>query len=258
MPPCHGGGRGFKSRLGRIRLFRSRLTPPSIATALDGQATVRTPPTLVLAAHGTVSAAGHRDLVAIVRNLHRLRPEQAVELGFVDVLLPRVEDVLESLRRPAVLVPALLSTGYHVSADIPRAVRRRNEALISRHLGPDPLLTRALVDALAVARGSAAPGPVALVATGSSDPAAQADVEAAAADLAAALGVPVRATSLADPALHLRGVEVATYLLAEGRMRDSIAARAAEDGATVVSAPIGPHPAVAELILERFDQALRT
>ena len=32
-------------------------------------------------------------------------------------------------------------------------------------------------------------------------------------------------------------------------MRDSIAARAAADGATVVSAPIGPHPAVAELIL---------
>jgi sirohydrochlorin ferrochelatase len=192
----------------------------------------------------------------MVRNVRALRPSVAITLGFVDVLLPTVEDVLDSVRGTTVLVPALLSSGYHVSADIPRAVRRRRGAAITRHLGPDPLLTRALADGLAAARGGGEPGPVALVSAGSSDPAARTELDAAAADLSSLLGVIVRATSLGDSALDLAGVEVASYLLAEGTMSDAIAARATAAGAAVVAGPIGAHPAVAELIVRRYGEGL--
>jgi sirohydrochlorin ferrochelatase len=233
-PPCHGGGRGFKSRLGRIAAS----------------------PTLLIAAHGTASLAGHRTLISLVGNVRALRPSVTITLGFVDVLLPRVEDVLDAVRGSTVLVPALLSSGYHVSADIPRAVRRRRGAAISRHLGPDPLLTRALADQLAAARGSAEPRPVTLVSAGSSDPVARTELEAATADLASLLGVAVRAASLNDPTLDLSGMEVASYLLAEGTMSEAIAARASAAGAALIVGPIGTHPAVAELIVRRYDEGL--
>jgi sirohydrochlorin ferrochelatase len=213
---------------------------------------------LLIAAHGTASAAGHRTFISLVRNVRELRPSLTITLGFVDVLLPRVEDVLEAVRGTTILVPALLSSGYHVSADIPRSIRRRRGASITRHLGPDPLLTRALADRLAAARGSRDPAPIALVSAGSSDPAARAELDEAAADLATVVGVPVRAMSLADSSVELAGVEVASYLLAEGTMSDTITARAAEAGAPVISGPIGSHPAVAELILRRYDEGLGT
>ena len=152
----------------------------------------------------------------------------------MDVLLPRVEDVLEAVRGTTILVPALLSSGYHVSADIPRSIRRRRGASITRHLGPDPLLDAGAGRPAGAARGSRDPGPIALVSAGSSDPAARAELEEAAADLASVVGVPVRATSLGDASFDLAGLEVASYLLAEGTMSDTIAARAAEAGASVV------------------------
>jgi sirohydrochlorin ferrochelatase len=186
-----------------------------------------------------------------------LRPRLNVELGFVDVLLPTVEDVLDSVRSNTILVPTLLSSGYHVRTDIPRAARKR--AVITRHLGPDPLLTRALVDRLAAARGSSVAGaPVALVSAGSSDPAARVELATAAADLASALGVPVRPATLSDTDLDLHDVEVASYLLTEGTMADSLALRAAADGALVVGAPLASHPAVAELIVARYDEGVST
>ena len=212
----------------------------------------------MLAAHGTASLAGHQTLISLVRNVHALRPGLRVELGFVDVLLPRLEDVLDELNGTMIIVPALLSSGYHVSSDIPRAVRRRRTASITRHLGPDPLLARALADRLAAGRDASRTGPtgpVVLVSTGSSDPAASADLDAAAADLAARIGVEVRGLSLAAlDSIDLAGVEVASYLLAEGRMFDTIVERAG--AAAFVTLPIGSHPVVAELVLQRYDEAL--
>jgi sirohydrochlorin ferrochelatase len=243
-------------KFARLLGTTSTSTQPTSTAPANEPAQVPTAPTLLIAAHGTVSQAGAITLIAMVRNIRSLRPALNITLGFVDVLLPTVEDVLDAVRGSTILVPALLSSGYHVSSDIPRAVRRRKWALITRHLGPDPLLTDALVDQLAIARGDRPIEPVALVSAGSSDPAAFADVTAAAADLAARLGVPVRPTTLTDPDLDLRGMHVARYLLAGGSMSDSIAAKAAAAGATVISEPIGTHLAVAELVLRRYDEVL--
>jgi sirohydrochlorin ferrochelatase len=52
----------------------------------------------------------------------------------------------------------------------------------------------------------------------------------------------------------VRPAVVASYLLAPGRFADRVAAC----GASVISAPIGAHPVVAELALSRYQDALRT
>jgi sirohydrochlorin ferrochelatase len=217
-------------------------------------------PTLVVAAHGTQSGPGAATLIELLRGVRRLRPSLPSRLCFVDVLLPSVSESLAAITGPVVIVPALLSVGAHVRVDIPRAVGRRKQVLVARHLGPDRLLSTALADQLALARSSAVPlavsRPVALVAAGSSDPDAWDELVAAAVDLAALLGVEVRPVTMAEPRGSLAGLDVAPYLLAEGVFFDSVTAQALAAGATVVGAPLGRHPAVAELILQRYDEAL--
>jgi sirohydrochlorin ferrochelatase len=175
----------------------------------------------------------------------------------------------------AVAVPLLLSGGYHARVDLPaRAPRAR----ITRPVGPDPLLAVALADRLGEA--GYAGGPVVLAAAGSTDPAAQADVQAQAGLLAAHLGQPVTPAylsaarpqvadlaaggeagpspvapvSTAAPVAAVASVAaVAAYLLAPGRFADQLAADVA--GRAPVSAPLGDHPAVAEVVLDRYDEA---
>ena len=62
--------------------------------------------------------------------------------AFVDVQPPTVVDVVASLAaegRPAVVVPLLLSGGYHVHVDIAGAVAAHPRAVSARPLGPDDL-----------------------------------------------------------------------------------------------------------------------
>ncbi|NUR89278.1 MAG: sirohydrochlorin chelatase, partial [Nonomuraea sp.] len=98
----------------------------------------------------------------------------------------------------------------------------------------------------------------------STDPAALADVRAAAHLLAVRLARPVTAAfaTTGTPALGdaveraRRGpaprVVVASYLLAPGHFHDRLTA----SGADLVSPPIGPDPALAELVWSRFDEAV--
>src|SRR5204863_7993278 len=95
---------------------------------------------------------------------------------------PTVGDVVAGLSatgKPAVVVPLLLSGGYHVHVDIAGAVARASGAVAARPLGPDPRLAEVLFDRL-VAAGADPRDPltaVVLAAAGSSDPRAVADVE---------------------------------------------------------------------------------
>ncbi len=126
-------------------------------------------------------------------------------------------------------------------------------------LGPDPLLTTALVSRLA--QTGVPPGtPVVLAAAGSSDPAAAAEVTAQAGLLAADLAADVMvgfaaagAPTVADAVARLRAstsgaVAVASYLLAPGQFHDRLALA----GADWVTAPLGDHPAVAALVIDRY------
>jgi sirohydrochlorin ferrochelatase len=210
-----------------------------------------TSPRLVVVAHGTASAAGSATTTQLAAAVRAVRPETAVDLCFLDVVAPRLADAIDS--RPAVVVPLLLSTGYHVQSDIPDAVARHPGTRVARHLGPHPLLVDALMDRLGPL---AADGSVALVGAGSSRPEAAAEIAATGRLLADRLGRPVSVLTLADDVrsalASLPGpVRVATYLLAEGQFVTSLR-RAAADRATVAE-PIGVHPALVELVWRRYD-----
>lgn len=225
-----------------------------------------TPPVLVLLVHGTRSPAGTQTTRRLADAVAAHRRDHTLRLAFLDVHGPALTEILDTLPGPAVVVPAVLSTGYHVRVDIPAMVRGRPQALLARHLGPDPLLTGALVERLGQAReragqalgGRGAGRRVVLLATGSSDPAAVGEIAAAAGDLAATLGVPVTAHTLEDrvPAALLAGVEVSCYLLAEGTFADRAREAAIKAGAALVTDPLGVHPQLVELIWQRYDAAL--
>src|SRR5687767_15037725 len=131
---------------------------------------------LLLVAHGTRKQRG----VAMVGDLSQKVSStlgQQVHVAFVDVLGPTPSEVLQSLDAPAVVVPAFLSRGYHVSADIPAHVAASGhpDVTVTEALGPGPQLVRVLADRL-IESGWRRDDSVVLAAAGTSDPAAQRDL----------------------------------------------------------------------------------
>jgi sirohydrochlorin ferrochelatase len=224
-------------------------------------------PALVAVGHGTRSPAGRRALAALRLEVAGLRPELEVLTASVDVQRPSLPDAVAALaarRRCAVVVPMLLSAGYHVYVDVAEAVASAPDRLVAAAaLGPDPVLVE-LLDARLTVAGAFTDDAVVLAAAGSSDPRALADVEHTARALRgrrggavtvgyAASGRPTVAEAVALARDEgARRVAVATYLLAPGVFAD----RLGDAGADVVSAPLAPDPLLAELILTRYDAAL--
>jgi sirohydrochlorin ferrochelatase len=228
-----------------------------------------TPPVLVACAHGTRNPTGRRLVAELALAARRLRPGLVTTAAFVDVQPPTVVDVVAGLAaegQPAVVVPLLLSGGYHVHVDIAGAVAAHPQAVAARPLGPDPRLADVLHDRLRAAGADPAePGTaVVLAAAGSSDPRAVADVEATAALLRPRWAGPVTCGygSAARPAVpdavaaaRAAGpsrVVVAAYLLAPGHFADRLAAA----GADAVTAPLLPDDRVAAVLLDRYDAAV--
>ncbi len=216
---------------------------------------------LLLAAHGTRSAAGLATVHRLLEAVRIALPSVSVSVCFLDVLEPSLGSAVAGMTEQTVVVPALLSTGYHVTVDIPSVVG--SAAVVARHLGPSARLSTALLGRLAEARVGDGPDSIALVGAGSSSPDARAELEASAALLQEAAGRPVQGMTVVDADLDERlarlartGCEVATFLLAEGYFADSLRARARAAGIATVSDVIGAHPAVVELIVERYREAL--
>ena len=210
-------------------------------------------PSLVTVAHGTRRAGGNEIARQITRGA-------GVALGvgstaaYVELSEPLLTDVVAGLAGAAVVVPLLLSTGYHVRTDLPRACAG-GPVVLGRPLGPDPLLAQAQVARL-VAAGIEPGRPLVLVATGSSDPLAWRDLRAASHLLADSWGVKVRTATLGG--LGPRPEEVLTpddavspYLLSPGLFSRRLA-----DQCEALSVPcadvIGPHPLVVDLVVERY------
>jgi len=211
-------------------------------------------PALLAALHGTRSPAGLATAHALVSRVAALRPELDVDLAFLDVAAPSLGTRLAALPGSVVVVPVLLSAGYHVVDDIPATASAR--ARVARHLGPDPVLTRVLVERFVDAGGDAA-DTVALVASPSRRTSAAGDLAVAAGDLASMLSRPVHPlvvdSELAAALARLPGrVAVATYLLGEGYFLDTLRTAAATAGVAAVADPLGAHPSIAELIVQRY------
>lgn len=238
---------------------------------------------LVAAAHGTRDRAGlaaTADLLDLVRGL---RPGLRVEVGYVDVAEPLLSDTLNRLSGDVVVVPLLLGAGYHVRHDIPAALAAAPQvsARVAAALGPDPRLADILLDRLAEV-GALRPQPVdkrveiggsvdipvcdaiVLAAAGSTDASANADTARMAELLAELTGRTVVPSYLcagtptprdAVDALRASGADhiaLAGYLLGPGHF----ARKAAAAGATTAAEPLGAHPALADLVLARYDEAV--
>lgn len=213
---------------------------------------------LVTVAHGTRNAAGNRVATELTAAAGR-RLVMPATASYVELCAPLLSDVMADLREPAIVVPLLLSTGFHVRQDLPAAVVGIDVAL-GGPLGPDPLLAAAQVDRLV--ESGALPGqPVVMVAAGSTDPAATADLDGASRLLGELWGAPVRLATLSGigsrPADVVRpGDAVSPYLLAPGFFGSRTRGDALAAGASVVATVIGPHPRVVDLICQRACQLM--
>jgi sirohydrochlorin ferrochelatase len=199
-----------------------------------------------------------RDAVAA-----RLVPTRVV-LAWIELDTPLLRELIgppEAAlpQRTPVVIPLLLSRGTHVARDLP--------ASATPPLGPDPLLTKMLLDRLLEA-GVAAGRPLVLAAAGSADPLGTLDVSRQAEMLENAWGAPVRAGFVtSEPSLTAAGQAAAaaarirsqdplspapsppavvSYFLAPGRLPSS---------ARPDTEHLGSHPELVELVLMRYRAA---
>jgi sirohydrochlorin ferrochelatase len=178
-------------------------------------------------------------------NVAERLPAVEVRLAFIELSRPLLADVLPELDDP-VVVPLLLSRGTHVVRDLPGDA--------APPLGPDPVLTDVLLARISDA-GIPADAPLVLAATGSATREGQHDVRHQAELLGASWRAPVTAAfvtaarptvaeALADAG---PGAAVVSYFLAPGLLPDA---------ACATTRPLGDHPAVADLVVRRYRDAL--
>ncbi|HSX66008.1 sirohydrochlorin chelatase [Nocardioides sp.] len=220
---------------------------------------------LVTVAHGTRVVAGNQIAADLTAQASALLGIPATT-SYVELCSPLVADVLASSPVPTVVVPLLLSTGFHVKVDIPEALRgSRGPAALTRPLGPDPVLA-AVQKRRLLAAGARPGGPVVMVAAGSNDPDAVPDLALAQRHLAAVWGGPVlvatvsgagRSVEDAVAEASLYGdVAVSTYLLSPGFFSRKVATLATDAGARWVSEVLGADPAIAALVADRYREAV--
>lgn len=208
---------------------------------------------LVTVAHGTRSGQGNAVALELTRLAGQALGVEAVT-SYVELQRPLLAEALATSAEPSVVVPLLLSRGYHTRVDLPQALATaRGPALLTDALGPSAALAAAQVARLREA--GAEPGqPLVLAAAGSQDPVAAEDLQAAAVLLGDLWGSECRLATMAAgdiPVVVRPGDAVSTYLLAPGFFARELGASARAAGAAVVSDVIGVHPAVVDLVAER-------
>lgn len=226
-------------------------------------------PTLVAVAHGSRDPRALPTIRALLDRVRALRPGLPVRLGHIELNRPLLADTLAELHGEAVLVPLLFGHGYHVTHDLPDALADAPHLTgrIAEPLGPHALLAEALHGRLVQAGAAAGRGSTAVVLAAAGSRAARStrDTERTAQLLSARLGglpvLPAYASASAPTVteavqeLTARGHEriaVAGCFTAPGRF----ATQCANAAPGPAAAPLGDHPALARLVLHRYDQAL--
>ncbi|MFD4368185.1 sirohydrochlorin chelatase [Rhodococcus sp. NPDC058521] len=232
---------------------------------------------LVAVAHGSRDPRSARMVAAAVAAIRDRRPDLDVRLCFLDLNAPSVEQVLDAIavegHESAVVVPLLLGSAFHARVDLPAIldrVRVRHPELTvvqSDVLGGDVRLLGAVRDRVVQSGFSTSDSTlgVAFAAVGSSDEHANALTRSLGESFAVETDWMVETcfATAAEPGvggaierLRATGAErvvVAPWFLAPGLLTDRLG-HAAEVVApdTVFAAPIGPHHALVDLVLERF------
>ena len=234
-----------------------------------------TPPVLLLAAHGSrdvrFSATARRVAAVTAQSLPGVR----VELAYLDLNAPLLEDALAQLSGPVVVVPLLFGDGFHSKVDLPAILtqaHRRNPALraaaapvIGRH-SPVP----ALVDRLAEAGMRPGDG-VLMYAVGSSDAGSDASIRARGRELSGVLGVPVETVfatrlghdgaAVADAVSRLRRqgatrIAASPLFLSAGLLTERVERRLDQIApGSLVAGPVADHPAVIGAVVRLYRAA---
>ncbi|MGH3784520.1 MAG: sirohydrochlorin chelatase [Pseudonocardiaceae bacterium] len=233
-------------------------------------------PTLVAVAHGSRDPRSAATISALVDRVRWLRPDLDVRLAFLDLCAPRLDAVLDSVPR-AVVVPLLLGRAFHAEVDVPGAVARavarrpRLDITVADVLGPDPRLETAALRQLAEV-GVSPTDPdfgVVLAAAGSQQAPANAAVAAIAATWSrrtrwrvlpgfACAARPTVPEAIATLQSHgARRIAVAPWFLAPGLLPNKVFRQArTTDPQSLNAAPLGADPAIAKLIVHRFEATL--
>ncbi len=236
-----------------------------------------TAPALVALAHGSRDPRSAETIRALVGEVRRMRPDLRIEVAFLELSTPSFTTVVSKLVRAGfdeiVVVPLLLTEAYHAKVDVPSEIAEamaRHEGLRIRAtsvLGLEgvflDVLDRRLREALTDARCRELDALV-LAAAGTSDPLATQSINRLARlwgtrhklpTVAAFASASPPATGEAVRAFRAQGrrhIAVGSLFLAPGFLHDRAAELALEAGAIAVSAPFGPDPDVARVILARY------
>ncbi|MDX6199185.1 MAG: sirohydrochlorin cobaltochelatase [Actinomycetota bacterium] len=230
-------------------------------------------------AHGSKDDGAQQVVRDLLSTVERLRPGLRTQPAYLDNASPSIATAIARLAREGAddlaVVPLLLTPASHSKSDVAGSVqsaRRKHPDVrfsYGRPLGPHPVLVDVLAQRLLEA-GATSGDAVVLVANGALDPDANAQVAATARLLFERAGhasVEIAFASATKPTLpevldRLRrlGVAraaVAQYFLGPGRLPAAVAKSAAGAGfEVIVSQPLGAHDSLAELILQRYDEAL--
>ncbi|MEV0294132.1 sirohydrochlorin chelatase [Nocardia sp. NPDC050710] len=266
-------------------------TPIGIASPLlpGTPARVSGGPALIAVAHGSRDPRSAATMSAVVAEVAAARPDLDVRLAFLDLSAPSVEQVVDAVAAQghthAVVAPLLLGSAFHARVDLPgllEAARARHPHLHLTQadvLGPDARLISALRDRVreactALDPHSGAPNTlwsrgndrlgIAVAAVGSSNAAANARTAGVARQLAAITGWHTEicfattepTVTEAISRLRARGADrilIAPWFLAPGLLTDRLVTATPNSVHTGV---IGSHPALTEIIWDRYDAAL--
>lgn len=229
-------------------------------------------PALIAASHGTSDPRGRAAVAALVDAVGGSQPQLAVVGGFVDVQQPDVPGSIAAVGGDdgIVVVPLLLSAGYHVNVDLAEAARGASplSVEVAPALGPDPRLIALLARRLDEA-GMIASDRVVLAAAGSSDPGAVEDCLLVGRQLSTFIGRPVvvgflsaARPTVAEAVARVRldpgaaRVVISTYLLAPGFFADQVAVAGSDLVAQPLLLPEEPPAAeLVDLVAERYATA---
>jgi len=235
---------------------------------------------LLAVAHGSRDPASQEGVRALLARARELRPGLRTADAYIDNAPPSVSRALAELVADGaddlVVLPLLLTPASHSKTDLAASVQAgrvahpRARLRYGRPLGPHPALVEAL-DTRLLEAGARPDDPVVLVAGGALDPDANAQVAATARLLWEGRSWPsvdVAFASTTGPTvpealerlrrLGATRVAVARYFLGPGRLPDLVErqARAVEGLEVVVSASLGVTDGLAQLLLDRYDEAL--
>lgn len=242
---------------------------------------------LALIGHGSRKSDGNAEIHTLAARL-----PGTVTVGFIELASPSAEQALDAAvaagADEVVAIPAVLLAAAHAKNDVPLAVARARirhpgvRFYAGRPLGVHPGMVRALADRYAEVAPEAAPDRTAvlLVGRGSSDPDANADLHKIArlfAERRGLLAVDVAYVGVTTPKVEdafvsllgrggasgrARAVVVLPYLLYPGVLADRLRAQISELAAlhprvsVAMAEPVGTHPAIVDVLLERVEEAV--